>query len=97
MMHFMKPHAWSEEKNEWLKEHRYVCFEDVEAAIDEGRMLTVITHPNQQRHPKQKMYIVAIGDYAYVVPYVEDDQKIFLKTVFPSRKYTKQYLEKGDL
>ncbi len=93
----MKPFAWNEEKNDWLKQERGISFEDVMVAINEDKILTIIEHPNKKLYKNQKIYVIEIDDYAYLVPFIEDDQKIFLKTVFPSRKYTKEYIEKGDL
>ena len=93
----MKPYEWSEEKNEWLKKERGVGFEDVLVAIHEGKIITIIEHPNQKRYKNQKVLIIELGEYAYLVPFREDEEKIFLKTIFPSRKYTREYIEKGDL
>ncbi len=91
----MKYIDWNVEKNEKLKEERGVSFDDAVNAIFEGRIFGKADHPNQKRYPNQKMYLVQIGDYIFVVPFVQDKEKIFLKTMFPSRKYTKKYLEKG--
>lgn len=88
----MKPYDWSEAKNSKLKTERLISFEDILTAIDDGRLLEAIEHPNQVKYKKQKMYAIEIGDYVYLVPYVEDDEKIFLKTIIPSRKATKKYL-----
>ena len=91
----MKYISWDEGKNEKLKRERRISFEDAVTAIFEGRVLGKVDNPNQKRHPGQKFFILEISEYAYVVPYIEDDEKIFLKTVFPSRKYTRDYIEKG--
>ncbi len=93
----MKPYSWNEEKNNWLKQERGIGFEDVIVAINEEKILTIIEHPNKKQYKNQKIYVIEIDDYAYLVPFIEDDEKIFLKTIFPSRKYTKEYIEKGDL
>jgi hypothetical protein len=93
----MKLFEWNETKNETLKRERGIGFEDILVAIEDGNLLTIIEHPNQKRYPHQQIFVVQIDDYAYLVPFVEDAQKVFLKTIFPSRKYTKQYIEKGDL
>lgn len=93
----MKYFEWDEKKNEWLKEMRGISFEKIILAIIEGHVLDNIVHPNQGKYAGQHMYIVEFDDYAFSVPYVEDREKIFLKTIFPSRKYTKQYIEKGGL
>jgi len=85
---------WDREKNEWLKEERGICFEDVVHALDEGKELDRISHPNKKLHPNQKMIIINIENYAYIIPFVEDSEKLFLKTIIPSRKMTKKYLMK---
>ena len=88
----MKEIRWNEEKNDFLKRERGVGFEDVLVAIDEDRLLDVLEHTNQKKYPEQRMFIVDIGQYAYLVPFVENKTEIFLKTIIPSRKATKQYL-----
>lgn len=87
--------TFNEEKNQLLKVTRGICFEDILAALENGKLLADIAHPNNQR-TNQKVYIVQIGQYAYAVPYVINEQKreIFLKTVYPSRVFTKTYLER---
>ena len=92
----MKYIDWDELKNAKLKKERSICFEDVQAAIEEGRVFDNIQHGNAKRYPYQQILIIRIGNYAYLVPYVEDTDKVFLKTIIPSRKATKQYLNKGD-
>lgn len=91
----MKPYDWSDLKNTQLKAERLVSFEEVVAAIDDNKTLSNEKHPNRLRYGNQKMLIVEINKYAYLVPYVEDDEKIFLKTIIPSRRATKKYLNKG--
>lgn len=67
------------------------------AAVEEGKILADIDHPTKSRYPNQMVMVVEINDYVYAVPYVEDDEKIFLKTIYPSRKLTKKYLKnKGE-
>ena len=85
---------YSSEKNLLLRQTRGVGFEDVELAIEEGRLLDVIAHPNNNKYPSQKIYVVNINDYVYLVPFVKQSDKVFLKTIFPSRKLTKKYLKK---
>lgn len=92
----MKYFDWDESKNTFLKESRDVSFEDVQLAIEEGRVLDDFENPNKKRYPHQRILVVEIEGYAYYVPYVEDENKIFLKTIFPSRKATKKYLYGGD-
>ncbi len=88
----MKPYDWSDEKNEWLQQERGVVFEDIVFHLSQGGLLDTIEHPNQQQYPGQKIFIVNVEGYAYLVPFVEDNEMIFLKTIIPSRKMTKQYL-----
>jgi len=83
---------WNAAKNEILKTERGISFEDVMAAFVEEGLLDIIKHPNEQKYSHQKMIIVNVDDYVYLVPFVEDDEKIFLKTILPSREATKRYL-----
>lgn len=83
---------WSEKKNMFLKQERDICFEDIVIAIAEGRLVDIVEHPNVKRYPNQKLLIVEIDRYVYLVPFVEDTEKIFLKTIIPSRTATKRYL-----
>jgi hypothetical protein len=85
---------WDELKNAKLKAEREVCFEDVLTAINEGNLLDDIPHPNQKQYKGQRVFIVEINNYVFVVPYIEDDERYFLKTVYPSRKFTSKYLSK---
>lgn len=84
-------YAWSQEKNEWLKKNREVGFEEIIDLIAQGGLLDVVSHPNQKKYPDQKMYMVSYNAYVYLVPFVEKEDQIFLKTIIPSRKYTKKY------
>ncbi len=86
---------WNNGKNELLKKERSISFEEVILAIEKNRLLAVLEHPNQKKYPSQQIYIVEIDNYAYVVPFVETEEMIFLKTIIPSRKMTKIYLT-GD-
>ncbi len=88
----MKQYDWNEEKNQMLKAEREICFEDIVNALNEGRVITVLPHPKKQRYPNQKIFVVEILDYAYLVPFVEDSEKIFFKTIIPSRDATRKYL-----
>ncbi len=90
----MKYFDWDCKKNELLQHDREVCFEDIIVAISEGRLLDVIEHPQKAKYPHQKIFIVEIDEYAYLIPFVEDTEKIFLKTIIPSRKATVIYLIK---
>lgn len=88
----MKYFDWNEIKNTYLKRERGIGFEDILAAIEEGKILADIDHPLKALYPNQKVFIIEFNGYAYVVPYIEDDTKIFLKTIYPSRKMTKKFL-----
>ncbi len=84
---------YSLEKNELLKEQRNVSFEDVILALESGKLLDDIEHPNKEKYPNQNIFIILIEikDYVYLVPYVENDTSIFLKTIIPSRQMNKKY------
>jgi uncharacterized DUF497 family protein len=83
---------WDNEKNELLKKNRGVCFEQVVLIMERGEVLDTIEHPNKERYPGQKIAVVMIDTYVYLVPYVEKDEGIFLKTIIPSRKATNKYV-----
>jgi uncharacterized DUF497 family protein len=83
---------WDNEKNELLKNTRGVCFEQVVLLMERGEVLDTIEHPNQERYPEQKIAVVMIDKYIYLVPYVEHNDEIFLKTIIPSRKATNKYM-----
>ena len=89
----MKPINWNSEKNILLKSERGVSFEEILAAIAHGALLDVIEHPNKEQYTNQRMFIVRIRGYAYLVPFVETDEEVFLKTIIPSRNATRGYLE----
>ncbi len=85
---------WNIEKNKSLKIERSVCFEDVEVAIIDGKLLDILPHFNQKKYPNQQIFVVEIAGYIYYVPFVESDKKIFLKTIIQSRKFNKKYEKK---
>jgi uncharacterized DUF497 family protein len=88
----MKAYAWNSEKNERLNSERDISFEDIVVNIHLGNEVDIYDHPNQDRYPGQKISVVIVDDYVFLVPFVESDEEIFLKTIIPSRKATKQYL-----
>lgn len=92
----MKPINWSAEKNQLLMAERGVSFEDVLFALQAGGLLDDLVHPNHTRYPNQRLLVVKLEGYAWLVPYVETDDEIFLKTIIPSRKATAQYLGGND-
>lgn len=89
----MKYFDWNPEKNLELQEERGISFEDAQVAIEEGRILQTANHPNISKYPGQRIFTIEFRGYAYLVPFVEDEEKYFLKTIIPSRKMTKQYLK----
>jgi len=88
----MKPISWNAEKNALLKAERGVSFEDVVFHIMAGDILDTVDHPNQERYPGQQIHVIAIEEYVYLVPFVESEEEVFLKTIIPSRKATMSYL-----
>ena len=92
----MKPFRWSPEKNEQLQLDRGISFENMVVAIESGGLLDILAHPNLAKYPNQKMLVVASDGYAYLVPFIEEDDHFFLKTVIPSRKATRDHLNQGE-
>ena len=92
----MKSFRWNADKNEALKANRGLSFENVVVAIQSGGLLDILAHPNKERYPKQRVLVVAFDNYAYLVPFVEEKNHFFLKTVIPSRKATRDYLNQGE-
>ena len=92
----MKTFAWNSEKNELLRAERGISFEEVVLNIQLGNEVDIFEHPNQERYPGQQISVVVIEGYAYLVPFFENEEEIFLKTIIPSRKATKQYLGGSD-
>jgi uncharacterized DUF497 family protein len=91
----MKPMRWNAEKNQWLQSERGVSFESMVVAIEGQGLLDILAHPNAEQYPGQRLLVVAHAGYAYLVPFVEDVDHFFLKTVIPSRKATRDYLTQG--
>ena len=92
----MKTFAWNNEKNALLKAERQVTFDVVVLCIEMGFLLDVLDHPNQEKYKGQRIFVVQIDDYIYLVPFIENDNEIFLKTIIPSRKATRKYLKGGS-
>jgi hypothetical protein len=88
----MKSINWNTEKSVALKTSRSICFEDVVFFIERGDILDDYLHPNQKDYPGQRIMVINIANYAYLIPYVENDEELFLKTIIPSRKATQRYL-----
>lgn len=90
-----KQFDFAADKNYWLKENRNISFEEVIAALEEGKLIEVVEHPNKTKYPNQNMYVLEIDDYICLVPFVQkSENSVFLKTIFRSRKATKQYRSK---
>lgn len=90
----MKIYNWDSDKNQELNLNRGISFEKAVFYIEHGGLLDDIVHPNVTDYPSQRIFILKIEDYVYLVPYVESEHEIFLKTIIPSRKFTKIYF--GD-
>jgi len=88
----VKKIKWDNEKNRYLKEKRKISFEDILFYIEKGNLLDIIRNPNSKKYPNQHLLVVEMKGYVYCVPYVEYQDEIFFKTIFPSRKLTKRYL-----
>jgi len=86
--------TYGKEKNELLKQSRGIGFEEIIAAIDAGKVLDVYDHPDQVNYSGQKIYVVEALEYVYLIPFIRNEEGIFLKTIIPSRKAKKIY--KGD-
>ncbi|MBI4005569.1 MAG: BrnT family toxin [Gammaproteobacteria bacterium] len=92
----MKPFRWNHEKNEKLKAERNISFEEIVLAIEAGGLLDILRHSNPRNYPNQRVFVVAVEQYAYLVPFVEEANYYFLKTILPSRKATRDYLKGGE-
>jgi uncharacterized DUF497 family protein len=84
---------FSPEKNQQLKLERQISFEEIIFIIANDGILDIYEHPNKEKYPKQKIIVISIDDYAYLVPAIFEEDKIFLKTIIPSRKATRDYLK----
>ena len=92
-----KTFRWSAGKNAELKRIRGISFDEVTFHIAHGGLLDILEHPNQQKYPGQRLFVVQVGDYAHVVPFVETETEYFLKTIIPSRKAARKYVrEESD-
>jgi len=90
----MKPFRWSPDKNDLLQQKRGVSFEDVTVAVEAGRLLEIAPHQNPGKYPMQKIMVVDVAGYAFLVPFVEENDHFFLKTIIPSRKATRDFIAK---
>ena len=92
----MKPFRWNHKKIETLKIERGISFEIITLAIEADGLLDVLRHPNTEKYPNQSVLVVAFNDYVYLVPFIEEPDYFFLKTVIPSRKATRDYLHRNS-
>lgn len=88
----MKHFNWDNEKNDKLKQERDISFEEIVFYVEKGQILDILEHPNKEKYQDQRILIVEVEKYAYLVPFVEDEREVFLKTIIPSRKATKKYI-----
>lgn len=97
-MKMARPHyEFSSDKNQLLIKERGISFEEVIVALDNDKLLETVDHHNPAKYPNQKIYVIDINGYVYLVPFVrKDKQTVFLKTIFPCRKMTKKHLGKGE-
>jgi uncharacterized DUF497 family protein len=91
----MKRYNWNIEKNQKLIKERNISFEEIVVLLEQGNLLDIIDHP-VAKYQHQKMFVVDVKGYVYLVPFVSQEGCYFLKTVFASRKATKEYLKEGD-
>lgn len=93
----VKYFAWDDAKNVRLRAERGIGFEEIVFHVERGDLLDILDHPHPERYAGQRTLVVRRDDYAYLVPFVEDEHQVFLKTIIPSRKATRQYLgEESD-
>ncbi len=89
----MKDFEWNEEKNGWLKKYRDISFEEIVFYIEKGGLLDSYEHPNKKKYPRQSIFVVRTDLYVYLVPYVEEDNYYFLKTIIPNREAKRKHSE----
>ncbi len=95
-MNNLKTIRWNFSKNLELKRERSITFEEILSAVEKGGLIMTLDHPNRERYANQRIWIVSCRGYAHMVPFVETADEIFLKTIIPSRKATKQYLQGNE-
>ena len=92
----MKFFSWNSAKNEKLKAERGISFEEILYHIDRGDLLDILENPKQERYPGQRVFVVKVGDYVYLVPFSEGADEVVLRTIIPSRKATRKYLKRKE-
>ena len=97
-VHLFMKYDWNPDKNEWLKKNRNISFEQIIFHLSRGDVWMMADHPDQKKYPAQRIYFVVVENYVYLVPHIIEKDYIFLKTIIPSRKATKDYFkEQGNL
>lgn len=91
----MKLFRWAHDKNEQLKAQRNISFEQIVVAVEVDGLLDILEHPSRERYPNQLIFVVVVDGYFYLVPFVEESDCYFLRTIIPSRKATRDYLKRG--
>lgn len=89
----MKPIRFNEEKDKLLRKKRQIGFDEIIKALKNKKAIKVIDNPNKKKFSNQRLLLISINNYVFVVPYVENEKEIFLKTIYPSRKYTKKFIK----
>lgn len=89
----MKRLNWNDDKNALLKNLRDITFEEIAFLINKNQVIEITDHPNQEKYPGQRIFVLNIRNYIYIVPFIETETEVFLKTIIPSRKATKRYLK----
>ena len=90
----MKPFRWPPDKNDLLTRERGISFEDITVAVEAGNLLEIVPHLNPKKYPRQRIMVVEVAGYAFLVPFVEEEDHFFLKTIIPSRKATRDFIAK---
>jgi uncharacterized DUF497 family protein len=88
----MKYFEWDNDKNAKLKDERGISFEEIVFHVERGDILDILEHPNQEKYEGQRIMVIDVEGYAYLVPFLETGNSIVMKTVIPSRKATRKYL-----
>lgn len=91
----MKTFRWNHDKNERLKVDREISFEEIVLALEDDGPVDILRHPNESKYPNQRILVVCFKGYVYLVPFVEEADYYFLKTIIPSRKATRDYMVGG--
>jgi len=95
-VHCFMRYEWNPEKNEILKKERGISFEQIVFHLSQGDIWKIAGHPDQKKYPGQRIYFVIVENYIFMVPFVVESEYVFLKTIIPSRKATKDYIKGGD-